>query len=339
MKPAPLITGVAAFDEWIAELDVLSADRPPAGFETHPPNAYYGHADLLKRFCGWPAERPVCVAIPHGVRFDGQFGPADFPECFPVCLVPSHARAEVLRPQLDREFHAIGPMIHYAPPLLSVADAEVVRARFGRTLLVFPTHSTHWVDTDVDQVAFFQQIERWAEGFQTVLICVYWKDVLRGIAPAYRQAGWHCITAGHIYDPLFLSRLRTVIELADVTAANNLGTHLGYAVHFGKPCWLQVMPVSRIPKQPFRRIGIVRDEPVYQEAFGNQDLVVSPAQRALVETLWGLGAVRTPDEINALLARGEQLCRPELFPQRTTREGPGRRLVSRVKQVLTGMWK
>ena len=335
MNPQFLSTGVAAFDEWVAGLDALSADRPPIGLETHPPNAYYGHADLLKRFCGWPVERPICVGIPHGVRFDDGFGPADFPECFPVCLVPSDARAEVLRAKLDRQFHAIGPMIHYAQSLLSAEDTAAVRARLGRTLLVFPTHSTHWVDTDVDQAAFFRLIEEWAEGFQTVLICVYWKDVLRGIAPAYRRAGWHCVTAGHIYDPLFLRRLRSLIELSDVTAANNLGTHLGCAVHFGKPCWLQTMPVQRIAKQPFRRIGIVRDEPVYQEVFGSRNLVVSPPQRALVETLWGSAAVRTADEICALLEKGEQLCRPDLFPKLARTEG----LTTRFRRAVSAMWK
>ena len=335
MNPRILSTGVPAFDAWLADLDALSADRPMVGFETHPPNAYYGHADLLKRFCGAPIGRPISVAIPHGVRLDDSFGPADFPECFPVCLVPSEARAEILRPRLDREFHAIGPMIHYAEPLLSPAETAAVRARLGRTLLVFPTHSTHWVDTDVDQAAFFKTIERWAVGFQTVLICVYWKDVLRGIAPAYREADWHCLTAGHIYDPLFLPRLRSLIELADVTAANNLGTHLGYAVHLEKPCWLEVMPVSRTAKQAFRRIGVVRDEPIYQEVFGTQDLAISPAQRALVETRWGSGAVRTADEIRALLEKGERTSKPELFPKRAAAGG----FVARFRRAVSGIWK
>ena len=328
-------TGVAAFDEWVAGLEPLSADRPPVGMETHPQNAFYGHADLLKRFCGLPPERPLCVAIPHGIRFDDSYGPADYPECFPVCLVPSHARVELLRQQLDRQFHAIGPMIHYAKPLLSAEDAAAVRARLGRTLLVFPTHSSHWVDTDVDQAAFLKQVAEWAEGFQTVLICVYWKDVLRGVVPAYRDAGFQCMTAGHMYDPLFLRRLRSLIELADVTAANNLGTHLGYAVHCGRPCWLQLVPVRRTAKQAFRRIGTVLGEPEYQAAFGAQDLHISPAQRELLETLWGSGAVRTPDEIRALLEEGERLAKPELFPRRAAPDG----LISRLRRTLAGIWK
>ena len=51
------------------------------------------------------------------------------------------------------------------------------------------------------------------------------------------------VCAGHAYDPHFLDRLRTLIELSDITLSNNLGTHIGYCVSLGKPHWIIPTPV------------------------------------------------------------------------------------------------
>ena len=46
------------------------------------------------------------------------------------------------------------------------------------------------------------------------------------------------VTAGYIMDPLFLSRLKSIIQLSDLTMSNNVGTHLGYCIYLNKPHWI-----------------------------------------------------------------------------------------------------
>ena len=56
-----------------------------------------------------------------------------------------------------------------------------------------------------------------------------------GHTETYLEHGFECVTAGHIYDPFFLSRLKSIIDLATITTSNEIGTHIGYCIFMGKP--------------------------------------------------------------------------------------------------------
>src|SRR5690349_4329901 len=52
------------------DLDALCADRPFDPVELFRPNAYYGLARILKAYAGVREDRPLKIALPHGVEMD-----------------------------------------------------------------------------------------------------------------------------------------------------------------------------------------------------------------------------------------------------------------------------
>lgn len=126
----------------------------------------------------------------------------------------------------------IGPYIHYADSILSSVKAETVKNKIGKTLLVFPFHSIDGVLSSFDTEDFIKRIEEYKakNNFDTVLVCLYWKDIQIGRAEEYIRRGYKVTTAGHINDIYFLNRLRAIIELSDFVVSNEVGTYIGYCL-------------------------------------------------------------------------------------------------------------
>jgi len=308
---------VTTVEQWIAATPDLSADREQHSPERHSPNDFYGHAATIKSFAGLAPRSSLGLYIQHGVRFDLGYWQHDFNPAHRVGFVPSEWRVEVLMPQLDIRLFAIGPYIHYARPIWSAAEIERERAKLGRTLLVFPTHSTHWIDMDYDVDAFIERVRAVASGFDSVLVCLYWKDVLRGVGKRYSERGLPCITAGHIFDPLFLPRLRTAIELSDATFSNELGTQLGYSVCLGRPHQLLRSEVKRstgVERMLKESTADTRqDQERFTAEFAAPPSAITPGQMELVRKFWGVGSERTAGELRVICRDAEQRRRTYLF--------------------------
>ncbi len=293
---------------WEKNILSLAAERELATHEHHKPNDYYGHATLLKRLVGQPLTYPLRLSIPHGLRFDSKLWEHDYRASFPLGLVPGPIRAAAIASRVTTRLVPVGPLIHYAPPALSPAAHATAAAQLGQMLLVFPAHSTHHVDAEFSHGDFISALTAHARTFDSVVVCLYWRDVLRGLAKPYQAAGFHVVTAGHIYDPAFLPRLRSMIELAAMTLSNRLGTHLGYCLHLGKPHHIHRQQV---------KIQIVRPEMVpvpgeldevarFDTLFGEYSGAITSAQREIVEQYWGTSHVRTAAEMDALILDAER---------------------------------
>ncbi len=293
-------------------LETLAADRKLVTPEWHPSTDFYGHAAVFKRFAGRRTDRSLRVSIEHGVRFDLSYWAGDYSAGQTVSFVPSRWRKDVLPGQVDKVIHAVGPYIHYAPSLYPADDVARARQKMGKTLVVFPAHSTHWVESVYDIGAFCRRLRLERDRFETILVCLYWKDILRGIHRSYRDAGFTCVTAGHMFDPDFLPRLRSILEVADATVSNSLGTHLGYSLYLGKPHQLFRMEVAhkchheeRANESTSRtRLDVDRFYELFDVAPGK----ITEAQWALANKFWGFDSVRSPLEIRFLIEQAEALA-------------------------------
>jgi len=120
-----------------------------------------------------------------------------------------------------------------------------IKRRLKRTLLVFPLHSVDEQEyTTYDTDAFIKRIEavRQEHRYDSVMVCMYWHDVLTHKYVPYQNQGWKVVTAGHRLDTNFLRRLRSIISLADMVVTNGVGTHIGYAVCLNKPVYVLDLP-------------------------------------------------------------------------------------------------
>ncbi len=290
----------------------LSENQKLVTPEIHEPNDYYGHATILKKYAGLPADEPLPLGIQHGVRFDLDHWRHDYRKDHAVGLVHSPWRVGVIQEKVQRKLHAIGPYLHYAQSLLSAEKIAAIRASLVRTLLVFPAHSTQHVAVDFDISAFCEMLAALRKNFSTVLVCLYWKDILRGAREHYERHGLRCVTAGHMLDAAFIPRLRSLLEIADATLSNQVGTHLGYSLYLGKPHQLIPAEITRdFSSDTHRSTSTANtrlDGDLFRERFAPAPETISPGQLVLAEKYWGFSAVKSPAEIRAIVAeaRSEQ---------------------------------
>lgn len=304
-------SGSPLLDSFAATLPALAADRSQTSPEQHGPNDYYGHAAVLKSFASIPQNKPLRFSIQHGVRLDPDFWKNDYHSEHRVGVVPSQWRAELIAPKVARTLVPIGPYIHYAAPLATAEQMAEARTQLGRTLLVIPAHSTHWIDTAYDRAAFCEMLNEMRSEFHTIFVCLYWKDALRGAAEEYEQRGFPCVTAGHMFELDFLNRLRTFIELSDATISNQISSHIGYCVHLGRPHQLVSQTVSMTSAHAARMAETSGDKrldlPRYAELFSAPPTRITDEQRAFTGKFWGYDDVRTSDEIRALAEEATRL--------------------------------
>ena len=189
-----------------------------------------------------------------------------------------------------------------------------MKAKLGRTLLVFPSHGIIGVTATFNNDEFIEEIERVRKDFDTVLISLYWTDVLKpGLVASYEALGYKIVTSGHRFDLNFLSRQKSFIELADYTMSNNLGTHVGYCIHLNKPHYIFQQRVFYDAKdqKTQKHLSDASNQDnnlTYEwelkeicEAFNQYEIDITEKQREIVEEYWGESYIRTPEELRNLL--------------------------------------
>jgi len=221
-------------------------------------NAFYGLADIVKKREGLPMDKPLHGAVEHGFYPLSHISEVD--ETPDEIWVMSEARARFLRDRFPKKkIHPIGMYIQYVGGIYDDASIKKIKQNNGRTLLVFPPHATPHSTVKFFANKFIEEIKRIKEkyNFDTVYVNMYWREIELGEEKKYIDAGFNICTAGHMYEPLFLSRLKTIIELSDMTMGCVIGTHIGYCVALGKshyfyridPEYLGLTPSSEWPEE------------------------------------------------------------------------------------------
>lgn len=221
----------------------LSADMPYVTREKFQ-NGFYGLDKIIKKYERIDKNTVLDGYIEHGLYYDNSIEPIEISGNNLWTL--GEERREYLGQYMDiSKVHSIGPYIIYADDLYSEITLAEMRKGLGKTLLVFPTHSTHWNDTSFDISEFIKEIKRIKEeyAFETVLVSIYWKDVLRGMAEKYEESGFKVCTSGHIFDDNFMSRQKSIIKLADMCMGNGIGTQIGYCIALGKSYYYYPMKI------------------------------------------------------------------------------------------------
>lgn len=234
----------------------------------------------------------------HGLIL-GSLSPAYIDYSFSQGIVTfSNYRKNILRKGTNKPIDAIGPYIKYAESIVNDAELAKIKRKLGRVLLVFPSHSISAVEVQFDENLLIQEIEKVKNQFDTVLVCMYWKDISLKKEERYKQMGYQITTAGHSFDYYFLNRLKTIITLADYTMSNDTGTHIGYCIVMGKPHFMVQQPkefkglhagaereiLSRNTEEK-RTYELASME--IAENFSAFSWDISDKQRAIVSKYWG----------------------------------------------------
>jgi len=212
----------------------------------------------------------------------------------------SRYRENILKRNVfDKNIVCVGPYILHVDSLLSSYDLLKLKRKLGRVLTVFPSHSIESITSQYSVQEFCDEIEKVRSSFQfdSVIICLYWKDIQIGLSKEYVERGYKVTTAGYKYDFYFLNRLKSIILLSDFTMSNNIGTHIGYCICLKKGHYLidqaKTIISHKDAEREINQRGKV-EQSSYEEAvneikkaFNVIHLEPTASQRMIVNTYWG----------------------------------------------------
>lgn len=277
----------------IFEVDKLSAEMPFCPLERIADTNFYGHAAALKSYADVKHQN---YSFEHGLYFDDYITPATFWKAVKKVITINRERKRLIAEKVGKPVYAVGPFIHYAESLLSEEQKKEIKSKYGRILLVFPSHSCVELVSSYDENSFIESIKRFKieHGFDSVFVSLFYHDILHNnYAEAYRKAGFIIVTSGHRYDLNFIRRQKSIIELSDYTIGNSVGTHIGYSIYMGKPhCIIDDNKLATTQSKQYRIIG---------EAFSKYSENITKEQYEVASYYWGFDCVKSKSELAEIL--------------------------------------
>lgn len=295
------------------DLDSLCRERVLETRELFAPNAYYGNDLALKAYCGWPADRPLKAIIPHGVVFNREYTwESERRSSLPMVLAYPDFRVPAYR-KVTRKLVVPGT----APFVFVCRLMQQRPAPRRRGTLFFPAHSTHGVTVQTDHHAIAERLSRLESKFQPVRVCIYWKDYLAGRHLQYAARGFEIVSAGHMFDPLFMFRLYSLLTLHRFASSTTEGSYIFYAVQAGCVYFhLRGFGVESLPNTAASS-GDVCTHPEAEaviSAFSGEFEEVTPRQRQIVEVFMGSENIASPARLREILETADMLDRYGLAP-------------------------
>ncbi|MFA7252987.1 MAG: hypothetical protein WC107_00355 [Patescibacteria group bacterium] len=290
----------------------LSKDIPFSYFQAFTPeqvpqNDFYGIATNLKKYAGIEPSRRLEAIIEHGVYFYLDASPNDLSSPFKTLITFGSYRENRLKKATDRKIFKIGPYIRYVEPFLSKKEFLREKKHLGKNLLAFPVHSdaAHQADWEIEEYCDKLKKIQKEYGADSITVCLYWRDVVMGRLKHFQKKGFNCVSAGHLYDPMFLSRLRSIIELSDFTTSNQIGTHLGYCIALGKPHYLNNEKVAFVNKhkEEYKLEENNKAAVELNQFFGKPLKEITKEQEEAINRYWGLGDHKTREELGEILRK------------------------------------
>ena len=274
-------------------------------------NSFYGHSHILKRYSGF--ERKIPLTIEHGLYFGNVFLDEEIKKNgLNGIITMSKYREQKIKDVCELPVEMIGPYIAYAKSIYDSEKILRIKSEIGKTLVVFPSHSIDYVTSSFDTDELVNEIlkVKKSKGFETVVICLFYKDILinEKIVDVYKNYDFVVTTCGFKEDPLFLDRQRTLLELADMTMSNGVGTHIGYSIYLNKPHYYFNQKVNKIIegsnehfKKQLGNESAINDRIELGDLFSKCSMKITKKQKEMCNRIFGFDYVRKPDELLEIL--------------------------------------
>lgn len=286
--------------------------------EIFEPNDFYGNAAILKCYAGLPQRYALKVVVPHGVYLGDQVLAVERETPLPAILGFFPHRQEIYKKETDKV------VIPSAAPLLYLGDLLKDHTQPERKgTIFFPAHSTYWVTVESDYEALAEELSSLDREFQPVTICVYWRDFNLGHHLPFQSRKMPIVSAGHIFDPLFLFRFFHLCSLHRYACSNVFGSHMFYSVKLGCRFFLldtfgaRVIAPDHIIKRdvaipPKERLDLLRF------LFDKPQRHITEDQLRVVDYYLGAAYLKRPQELRRQLLRSELLDKFGLFRTKST---------------------
>lgn len=204
----------------------------------HHANVFYGHAQILARYCGYEPAPTIWGYLQHGWNtHDGFAVGHDFVAGYPK-FVWSQSVARRGRSLGLQDYLVIGSPWAYLLALQPAGEGGQ-RHRDARGTIVYPFHGWEGQQIAGDHAAYAAHV-REVEGDLPVTVCLYWNDYEKdAVRQVYEQEGFRVIThgrRGHLYqggDTDFLDRQLRELRSHRRAVSNRMGSALLYGASVG----------------------------------------------------------------------------------------------------------
>lgn len=218
----------------------IAKPLPYYPYNTIVDNNIYGLSFVLNKYIGVNAFKSINYFFEHGYFFGNYVSRnSNIYNNKGVITFGNRRKLTIQSSNISvKNIYPIGPFIHYAYPILDETSIEKIKNKLKKTLLVFPSHSIPGIEIENSLDAFISTIEELKEklNIDNVLISLYWLDALNEeVTSKYESQGYFIVCSGHKYDPHFMERQKVIIGLCDYSISNEVGTHVAYCTHMGKP--------------------------------------------------------------------------------------------------------
>ena len=247
--------------------------------------------------------------VEHGLILHDRIFPdvAHSGRCTAVTMSPW--RASIVRKYFKGPVFCCGPYIQYADYWYSNADMMMLKKQLGKTLLVFPCHSTDSSNLTMNNKRYLNMVRELAQDFDTVLVNSFWWNVNDSIMEDFEKASYKIVSAGFRDDPNFMKRLKTIISLADFVVGDSVGTHIGYCIALNKPFCLfdagtkeDLLSPGETKDKPFRDSCIKEISHAFLGATS-----IGERQVEIAAKYWGYGIRLSQAELDAICEFSREL--------------------------------
>lgn len=299
----------ALLDLW--DCQKLCAEMNPFYSDLTPNSSYYGIMHQIKKyagidgFCSWNVE--------HGLYLGEYVENESLGKAIKGTITFSNERKKHLESRVKKKIVTIGPYIHYVDDYYDADKHYQVKEQLGTVLLVFPPHSTRNLQVAYDTEIFIDKLTKMGRNYDTVMVCMFFKDILFGRQKLYEDVGFKIVTSGHMYDYNFLSRQKEMIKLSDYTVSASVGTHIGYCLYMGKEHEILSLAkdgsTSRNTHENIDKYHSINrpvnelfatfksDEELLLNAFIDTGKVDRKLQHQLVSEIWGFDCVKNTKDL------------------------------------------
>ncbi len=271
---------------------------------------YYGLYCSLLQYCGLKFEdlslrQRHYFYIEHGLVLGRFVNTYNVKKAKAVTTFGRNRQQNINRAVPSAQSVGIGPYIHYCDSLLSDTILEDLKEQLGRVLLVIPSHSIASLKADFDEDLFLSSIKSKMADYDTILVCLYWKDIDNGADEFYLRQGFKVTTAGHRDDLNFLPRLKSLLLLATEVYSNSVGTHVPYCLTLNVPIKIFNQEINYQKIQDFQVNKLVlEDQTNVLSAAMEKTAILEALENNDLEALdhyFGLNSLKSPQEISNLI--------------------------------------
>lgn len=214
-----------------------------------------------------------------------------------------------------RPVFTVGPYIHYAKGVYTADEIKSIKAKNGKTLLVYLPHSLEYVTRDYKKEDFIDEVLKlYSDKYNTFILCVYWADILDPVCEYAEGRGFKVVSNGFRFDQRFNSRQKSLLELADAVVGGDVGTHIGFALYMNLPIgrvgisnntkiWDKEYTTD-IEKKLFGNIVRMKYFEEFYKIF-DSNIRLDSAQKQWIDPYQGFANIRTPEYIKGMF----EICR------------------------------